>query len=174
MAMKTTLYLLGHGSTEPRPGRSPGRIPRLAAAGRRQAAATRDFLAVRPLDGCFSSPLRPALETAVIVAGPHGLTPQLLHALTDSNPDREPLTEVQARAGAALEELFQNRSGQTLLIVSHPNVIRAYLASLLGLSPRQSHQLAMDSCGISVVVRHGPRTAVSTLNAAFHLQGVAA
>ena len=61
-----------------------------------------------------------------------------------------------------------------MLIVSHANVIRAYLAGLLGLSASQTRHLAMDSCGISVVVRNGPRTAVSTLNAAFHLQGVAA
>ena len=174
--MKTTVYLLGHGSAEVRPGRSSGRRaePRLGAAGRRQAAATRDFLAVRPMDACFSSPLRPALETAVIVAGPHYLTPQLLDALTDNDPEREPLLDVQARAQTILEELFNSRAGQTMLVVSHASLIRAYLAGLLGLSPKQGRQLALDSCGISVVVRNGPRTAVSTLNAAFHLQGVAA
>ena len=174
--MKTTVYLLGHGSTELRPARAAFRRvePRLTAAGRRQAAATRDFLAVRPMDGCFASPMRPALETAVIVAGPHCLTPQLLDALTDADPNRETLPEVQVRAGAALEELFRSRAGQTVLVVSHANVIRAYLAGLLGLSANQGRQLALDSCGISVVVRNGPRTAVSTLNAAFHLQGVAA
>jgi len=32
----------------------------------------------------------------------------------------------------------------------------------------------LDNCGISVVVRDGDRTTVGTLNAAFHLQGVAA
>lgn len=174
--MKTTVYLLSHGSIEPRSSRAAGhRVePRLTAAGRRQAAATRDFLAVRPMDGCFSSPLRAALETAVIVAGPHCLTPQLLDALTDGDSERELLPEMQTRARTALEELFLARAGQTVLVVSPANVIRAYLSGLLGLSARQARQLALESCGISVVVRQGPRTAVSTLNAAFHLQGVAA
>jgi hypothetical protein len=34
--------------------------------------------------------------------------------------------------------------------------------------------VTLDNCGISVVVRDSGKTAVSTLNAAFHLQGVAA
>ena len=38
----------------------------------------------------------------------------------------------------------------------------------------QARQVTLDNCGISVVVRENEETAVSTLNAAFHLQGVAA
>jgi hypothetical protein len=34
--------------------------------------------------------------------------------------------------------------------------------------------VVLDNCGISIVVREDGRTTVSTLNAAFHLQGVAA
>ena len=39
---------------------------------------------------------------------------------------------------------------------------------------REARQVVLDNCGISVVVRESGRTTVSTLNAAFHLQGVAA
>jgi hypothetical protein len=38
----------------------------------------------------------------------------------------------------------------------------------------QARQVSLDNCGISVVTRSGDKTHVSTLNAAFHLQGVAA
>jgi hypothetical protein len=53
-------------------------------------------------------------------------------------------------------------------------VNRTYLAGVLGLQAEQACQLRLDNCGISVVIREGEGTTVSTLNAAFHLQGVAA
>ena len=60
--MKTVLYLLRHGATEAnlgRPSRLQGRRhnPPLARLGVRQAEATRDFLAIRPIDVCYCSPL---------------------------------------------------------------------------------------------------------------------
>jgi len=78
--MQTTLYLLRHAATEANlanPPRLQGRklnTP-LAKLGIRQAEATRDFLAVRPIDICYCSPLRRAMQTAKIVAQPYGLTP---------------------------------------------------------------------------------------------------
>jgi len=86
--MRTTLYLLRHAATEAnlaQPARLQGRgnDPPLAPLGLRQAAATRDFLADFPLDACYCSPLRRAAQTAAIVAGPHGLTPQPLDDLTE-------------------------------------------------------------------------------------------
>ena len=44
----------------------------------------------------------------------------------------------------------------------------------MGLSPDQARQVTLDNCGISVVVCDGDVISVNTLNAAFHLQGVAA
>ena len=65
--MRTVLYLLRHGATEAnlaRPARLQGRRhnPPLARVGVRQAELTRDFLAVRPIDHCFSSPLLRAAQ----------------------------------------------------------------------------------------------------------------
>src|SRR5262249_34950746 len=54
-----------------------------APLGVRQATATRDFLAVRPIDACYTSPLLRARETAAIVALPHGLTPVVVDELTE-------------------------------------------------------------------------------------------
>src|SRR6478735_7363194 len=71
----TTLYLIRHGATEANlasPPRLQGRKhnPPLARLGVRQAEATRDLLAIRPIEHCYTSPLLRAVQTAVIVAAP--------------------------------------------------------------------------------------------------------
>jgi broad specificity phosphatase PhoE len=209
--MKTILYLLRHGATEAnlaKPPRLQGRRhnPPLARLGVRQAEATRDFLAIRPVDHCYCSPLLRAVQTAAIVAAPHGLSPQPVEALTECDvgrwegldwqairyldaegyhrfmanpgengyPGGESFEDVYHRAAAALEELLAVHVGQSLLVVGHHVVNRTYLAGLLGLSPSQARQVTLDTCGISVVTREGEETTVSTLNAAFHLQGLVA
>src|SRR5437660_424660 len=90
---KTVLYLVRHGATEAnlaRPARLQGRRhnPPLTRLGVRQAEATRDFLAIRPIDHCYCSPLLRAVQTAAIVAAPHGLSPQPLDALTECDVGR--------------------------------------------------------------------------------------
>jgi broad specificity phosphatase PhoE len=209
--MKTTLYLIRHGATEAnlaRPQRLQGRKsnPPLARLGVRQAEATRDLLAIRPIDACYCSPLLRAVETAQIVAAPHRLLPVPVEALTECDigdwegldwqtirardpepyklfmarpgdsgyPDGESFADVHRRAEEAIEELLEQHAGESMLIVGHHVVNRTYLAGLLGLSPNQARQVTLDNCGISVVVRENGATVVNTLNAAFHLQGVAA
>jgi broad specificity phosphatase PhoE len=208
--MKTVLYLMQHGATEATLARPPvlqgrGYDPPLAALGIRQAEATRDFLAVRPMDCCYTSPLRRALETATIVAAPHGLSPIPLGALIEcdvgrwegldwttirsrdeeayrrfledpahSYPAGESLTDVYRRVQPALEEVLIRHAGETVLVVNHHAVNRTYLAGLLGLTPDQARHVSQDSCGISVVIREKEETTVTTVNASFHLQGVAA
>ncbi len=209
--MKTILYLIRHGATEAnlaRPARLQGRRhdPPLARLGVRQAEATRDFLAIRPIDHCYSSPMLRAVQTASIVAAPHGLAPQALQALTECDvglwegldwqsirnrdpdaywgfmrnpaecgyPGGESFADVHQRVAPALEELLRQHVGQSVLLVAHHVVNRTYLAGLLGLTPDQARQVTLDNCGISVVIRQGDETTVNTLNAAFHLQGVAA
>src|SRR5262249_9456798 len=89
----TTLYLIRHGATEAnlaRPPRLQGRRhnPPLTRLGVRQAEATRGFLAIRPVDHCYSSPLLRAVQTAAIVAAPHGLSPVPVDALTECDVGR--------------------------------------------------------------------------------------
>src|ERR1700758_459933 len=91
--MRTILYLLRHGATEANLARPPwlqGRRvdPPLARLGIRQAEATRDFLAIRPIDCCYCSPLLRAVQTAAIVAAPHSLMPRPLDALTECDVGR--------------------------------------------------------------------------------------
>jgi broad specificity phosphatase PhoE len=209
--MDTTLYLIRHGATEAnlaQPTRLQGRRhnPPLARLGIRQAELTRDFLAVRPVHVCYSSPLLRAVQTASIIAAPHGLSPQPLDELTDCDvghwegldwpairyldadgyrryvdcpaqfgyPGGESFADVAGRAHRCLDDLLNRHAGQAILVVGHHAVHRSYLASLLGLTPEQARHVTQDNCGISVVTRGDEGTAVSTLNAAFHLQGAAA
>jgi broad specificity phosphatase PhoE len=204
------LYLIRHGATEAnlaRPPRLQGRRhnPPLSRLGVRQAEATRDFLAIRPIEHCYCSPMLRAVQTAAIVAAPHGLSPQPLEALTECDvgrwegldwqtiryldaesyqrfmtnpaengyPGGETYRDVHERVTPALDELLRIHAGESILVVAHHVVNRTYLAGLLGLTPDQAQQVTLDNCGISVVIR-GEDTTVSTLNAAFHLQGVAA
>jgi broad specificity phosphatase PhoE len=208
---KTVLYLIRHGATEAnlaRPPRLQGRRhnPPLSRLGVRQAEATRDLLAIRPIDRCYASPLLRAVQTAAIVAAPHGLSPQPLDELTECDvgrwegldwqtiraldaegfqrfhakpaefgyPGGESFHDVHKRVTPAINELLEIHAGESILVVAHHVVNRTYLAGLLGLTPDQANQVTLDNCGISVVVRDDAVTTVNTLNAAFHLQGVAA
>src|SRR5438874_9510237 len=90
---KTVLYLIRHAATEANlahPPRLQGRRhnPPLARLGIRQAEATRDFLAGRSIQHCYCSPLLRAVQTAAIIAAPHGLSPEPLEALTECDIGR--------------------------------------------------------------------------------------
>jgi broad specificity phosphatase PhoE len=209
--METVLYLIRHGATEANLARPPLLQGRnhdagLAPLGVRQALATRDFLAIRPVDFCYSSPMKRAVQTAEIVSKPHGLKPTILDALTECDigrwegmdwasirekeetayqrfmtrpgkfgyPGGETFANVHERVAPALNELLHKHAGHSILVVAHHIVNRTYLAGLLGLKPDQARQVSLDNCGISVVIKQRESTTVSTLNAAFHLQGVAA
>jgi broad specificity phosphatase PhoE len=81
---------------------------------------------------------------------------------------------VARRACTTFDELLLRHEGGAILVVSHHVVNRIYLAQLLGLGHEQARRIVLDNCGISVVLREDGRNRVSTLNATFHLQGVAA
>ena len=210
-AESTTLYLIRHGATDANlavPARIQGRNtnPALASVGIRQAEATRDFLATRLVEHCYTSPLLRAAQTASIVAAPHGLTPVPIEALTECDvgrwegfdweticgfdperharfhanpaefgyPGGESFADVYDRVRPALDELLLRHVGKTVIVVAHHVVNRTYLAGLLGLGPDRARKVILDNCGISVVVRRHGKTTVGTLNAAFHLEGIAA
>jgi broad specificity phosphatase PhoE len=209
--MKTTLYLVRHGATEAnlaQPPRLQGRRlnPPLARLGVRQAEATRDFLASVTINHCYCSPLLRAVQTATIIATPHGLAPEPVEALTECDvgrwedldwqtiryleaeayqhfmanpavhgyPGGESFADAHRRAAAVLEELLARHAGAGLLVVAHHVINRTYLAGLLGLPLEQARQVKLDNCGLSVVVREGDQTAVSTVNAVFHLNSLKA
>jgi broad specificity phosphatase PhoE len=177
--MQTKMYLIRHAAAEAhfaQPARRPN--PPLARLGVRQAEVTRDFLAVRGIDHCYSSPMLRAMQTASIIAAPHSLSPvaveNLVECVVGTGDELESYECLQARVTAALENLLLRHVGRAILVVAHCDVNRAYLAGLLGLNPDQAAQVHIDNCGISLVVREGEEISVGTLNASFHLQGIAA
>jgi broad specificity phosphatase PhoE len=209
--MRTTLYLIRHAATDANlasPARLQGRKhnPPLAKLGEHQAAATRDFLAVRTIDACYCSPLLRAVQTAAIIAEPHGIVPAAVDSLIECDigdwegmdwqhirqvdpdnyhkfmsnpaengyPNGENFSQVAQRATRTINGFLDDNSGRTLLVVSHHIINRTYLADLLGLGASKARTVALDNCGISVIVREGAKTTIATLNASFHLQGLAA
>ena len=82
------LYLVRHGATannRARPPRVQGRRtdPGLSPVGRRQAEQTGRALAGLPLKRVYSSPLLRARETALAIAGPHGLSVEVVDDLVE-------------------------------------------------------------------------------------------
>lgn len=209
--MTTTLYLIRHAAT-PANLQKPAKLqgcrsnPDLAPLGVRQATATRDFLAIRPVEVIYTSPLRRAFRTAEIIAEPHALTPLLVSQLTEcdvgdwegqsweeikaNDPENyaryhadpakhgymngENFRQVYERAVEALDDILARHEGSTVVVVSHHIVNRTYLAGVLGLGPARARAVSLENCGISIVQHRNGKTSVGTLNAAFHLQGVAA
>jgi len=209
--MRTTLYLIRHAAT-PANLQKPAKLqgcranPDLAPIGVRQATATRDYLAVQPIDLIFTSPLRRSFRTAEIIAEPHGLVPTVIEELTEcdvgqwegrsweeiktADPEHyaryhadpslhgylggENFRQVYERATRAIDEILASHDGARVLIVSHHIVNRTYLAGVLGLGPARARAVSLENCGISIVNWDRGKTTVSTLNASFHLQGIAA
>jgi broad specificity phosphatase PhoE len=156
----TTILLARHGETDwNRDNRFQGHAdPPLNETGRAQAAELAAALADEPLAAAYSSPLRRALETAEIVAGPHRLEPVAVDALREVDvgswqgltrseiekrfPDQyarwleyrqgwddgETYEEMGARVVAALLELAAAHEGDQILAVSHGGPVRAAYA----------------------------------------------
>lgn len=148
----TTLYLARHGETVDNvnrimQGQTQGR---LTLNGIRQAEELRDSMAQACLDAVVASDLRRAVDTAAIIAAPHGLpvttTPLLrerdwgsftgryIPELKDEPwpNDIETLDQLKARAAAFLDLMRREHAGQTVLAVGHGIINKAIQAVLYG------------------------------------------
>lgn len=148
----TTLYLARHGETVDNvnrimQGQTQGR---LTLNGIRQAEELRDSMAQACLDAVVASDLRRAVDTAAIIAAPHGLpvttTPLLrerdwgsftgryIPELKDEPwpDDIETLDQLKARAAAFLDLMRREHAGQTVLAVGHGIINKAIQAVLYG------------------------------------------
>lgn len=82
------LLLVRHGATDNNQARPPrlqgrGLDDGLSEAGRQQAQRTADLARDWPLAKLYSSPLRRALETAQVIARPHGIVPETVDEITE-------------------------------------------------------------------------------------------
>jgi broad specificity phosphatase PhoE len=147
----TTILLARHGETDwNREGRWQGWAdPPLNETGRGQARALAAQLRSVPFDAVYSSDLRRAHETAVIVAEPHGVPvvadpglrevdvgswSGLTRAEIDERfpgrerPDGETRAEHLARVLQTVERIARAHPGGRILIVSHGGTMRALRA----------------------------------------------
>ena len=161
--------------------------------GRLQAQHVAERLAVLPIHAVYSSPVTRCLETAVPIAHRHNLPVIELHDVGEVRygqwegqkikrlakkpawgavqhypsrfqfPEGESLREVQFRAIQALESLCGRYEKETLVVVSHADIIKLLLAHYLGvhidlfqrivISPASVSVLALAPSGLVRVVR---------------------
>ncbi|HEV2569570.1 histidine phosphatase family protein [Sphingomonas sp.] len=163
--MTVTLLLIrhaAHGDLNQRfTGRADG-VP-LTEAGRKQARALVDRLAVEPIDAIYCSPRQRTRETAEALAARRGIaveeddaldeidlgdwTGQPIDDLIDTPaftawnehrgsgcpPNGEPYASVARRVAAFAAEIAERHVGQTVALVSHQDVIKALIATAIGL-----------------------------------------
>lgn len=145
-------------------GRGDG-VP-LSEAGEEQVHALGQKLAVEPVTAIYSSPRQRTRQTAEAFAALHGLNVRTAEALdeidlgdwtgkriaelegtpdfvrwneerdTAAPPGGETMCEVADRVEAFASEMANRHEGETILLVSHADVIRALVCRVLGLAFR--------------------------------------
>jgi probable phosphomutase (TIGR03848 family) len=168
-------------------GRRPG--IHLSAHGRDQSEEVARRLAGLPIAAVYSSPLERCMETAEPIADALGVRvrsePGLLETDTGTwtgktfgqvrraglwsrilavpssarFPEGESLTEVQARAVAAVEAIGRRHQSRPAVVVSHGDPIRLVLAHYAGVHLDLFQRLEVAPASISLVGigEHGPR-----------------
>lgn len=167
--------------------------------GVRQAEATRDALQSVAFAAAYSSPLIRARRTAEIIAPHCSVQPvdaitecdvgrwenvdwdairrddavayarYMADPGTVGYPGGENFEQVLARVAPAIDELFRRHVGEAFLVVSHHVVNRTFLAATLGLPMSLGRAVALDNCGVSVVIEESGRRRVKSLNQTLHL-----
>lgn len=80
--------------------------------------------------------------------------------------------DVAARVTPVLNGLLEKHRGESIVVVAHNVVNRVYLATLLGVPLELAPTIRQANCGVNII-RHNPQeTVVTTMNAAFHLDGL--
>lgn len=174
-------------------GRTPG--VHLDAPGRAQAEAAARRLARLPVTAVYSSPLERTRETAAPVARAHGLRVRVEQGILEVDygdwtdrplgqlrrrtlwrtiqqapsrvtfPGGESIRAAQQRAVEATERLAVLHRGETIVLVSHADVIKAVLAHHLGMGLDLFQRLVISPASSSVLVLpDGAAPVVLTVN----------
>lgn len=201
----TRLLLIRHGANDAhKEGILTGWTPgvHLNQDGRAQAEALAQRLASVEIEAVYASPLERTLETAEIVAAPHGLpvvvredlgeirlgrwTGQPLEKLRKRRlwrkvqfvpsvmrfPGGESFLEVQSRAVAELERLCAKHPQQTIAVVSHSDVIKAVVAYTIGLHLDLFQRLVVATASLTVLDVGDLMPRLVCLNDVCHLPAV--
>ena len=167
--MDTILYLVRHGETvdnaaQIMQGQTQGE---LNETGRRQAQQLRDQLEGESFDAIIASDLHRAVETAELLAAPHGLpvvtTPLLRERDWGSFTGRfipdlknevwpddiESLEMLQARSKSFLDYVRYNYAGKRVLAVGHGIINKAIQAVFYGKQMREVERMA--NCDVRIL-----------------------
>lgn len=170
--------------------------------GRGQAQATADRLAGVDVAAVYSSPIVRTRETAAIVARPHGLRVRTRKGLgeveygswTDRSlgqlrrrtlwpviqhtpsrvrfPDGGTIRGAQVAAVEAIEALADDHPDDTIVAVSHADVIKAVIAHFVGMPLDMFQRLVISPASVSVLhLAEGRPPALSRMNDTGPLSG---
>lgn len=169
----TTFLLVRHGTTDAVGKRLTGQMAGfpLNEAGIAQARRLADRLAPLSIAAFYTSPLQRALETAALIAAPHGSAPVLRDRLTDIDfgewtgkpiaelacdegfhrfntqrstarpPGGESMAAVQARVLDELLLIGSAHPESTVVVVGHADPWRMALAYFLGVPLDMAHRI---------------------------------
>ena len=179
-------------------GRTPG--VHLNQTGRDQAAALAHRLSAKPLHAVYASPLERAQETAAPIAVLQGLEVRPAPGIGEVDfgkwtgkkikklakkpewfrvqvrpsamqfPAGESFRAMQYRAVEAVETLAAGHPQQTIVLVSHADVIKALAAHYLGLHLDQFQRLVISPASITTLTFTPMGGLVLTLNDTAHLE----
>lgn len=164
--MKTILFLVRHGETvdnasQLMQGQTQGQLNDVGVG---QAQQLRDELAVRQIDAIVASDLKRAVDTAIILAEPHGLEVETTELLRERDwgsftgryipslkgevwpDDIESLDDLLARAGRFLDYIKKRYAGKTVLAVGHGIINKAIQAVYYGKQMRDVER--MTNCEV--------------------------
>lgn len=198
----THLLLIRHGANDLQTeGTLAGWTPgvHLNQEGRVQAQALARRLAPVDLAAVYASPLERALETAEIIAAPHGLPVEVREGLGEVRfgrwtgqpverlrrrrlwravqfvpstvrfPGGESIREMQTRVVAELEDLQASHPRQTIAIVAHADVIKAGVAHCVGLHLDLFQRLVVSPASLTVLELGSQVPRLVSLNDVGHL-----
>jgi probable phosphoglycerate mutase len=170
--------------------------------GRTQAQALAQRLTPVEIEAVYTSPLERTLETAEIIAAPHGLpvvvrerlgevdfgrwTGQAVERLRERPlwhaaqfvpstvrfPDGESPRQMQARVVAALEDLRAKHSQHTIVVVTHADVIKAAVAHYVGLHLDLFQRIVVNPASLTVLELGGSVPYLVCLNDTGHLPAI--
>lgn len=173
-------------------GRMPG--VSLNAAGRAQAARLAQRFMGRDIAAVYTSPLDRARETATPMANAVDRTPIAIDALNEIDfgdwtgctfdelkhlpqwerfnahrsttriPGGELMLEAQSRAVAAVEQLRANHPEQTVVAVSHSDMIKAVLAHYAGITLDNLMRIEIAPASVSTLSLNAWGDSVAGLN----------
>lgn len=153
----------------------------LSSDGLAQSAILADLLGTLPVAGVYSSPRERAWYTARDIAEPHDLDVEVVDALDEIDfgewtgarfsdlegdeqwdrwneargsarcPGGETMAEAVDRASAALDTIGSNHDGETVVAVTHSDIIRGVLARFLGMPLDNLLRFDVDPASISTV-----------------------